>query len=194
MIQLAFQNDGIVLPSGYQRVMYIGKNDVNAQNNPAIKLTGLGNFLVGDTMTIAVKRADANQGSFIGGVYSPQYGDPGSNGTWGAKYNADGTISKDAHTPQCTLNVVYGSYDIVKLTKTVSQSKVIMIGALVPEETFFEGSWQRVTWERENTVIADLIPCYRISDSEIGMYDIINNIFYARFTKATGSFIKGPDV
>lgn len=42
-----------------------------------------------------------------------------------------------------------------------------------------------------NNVIK-LIPCYRKSDSEIGMYDIVNNQF---FTNAgTGAFLKGADI
>lgn len=37
-----------------------------------------------------------------------------------------------------------------------------------------------------------LIPCYRKSDGEIGLYDIINNIFYTNM--GSGEFLKGADV
>lgn len=38
----------------------------------------------------------------------------------------------------------------------------------------------------------DLVPCYRISDGEIGMYDLVSKTF---FTNAgTGTFTKGPDL
>lgn len=37
-----------------------------------------------------------------------------------------------------------------------------------------------------------LIPCYRKSDGEIGLYDIINGKFYTNL--GTGEFLKGPDV
>lgn len=37
-----------------------------------------------------------------------------------------------------------------------------------------------------------LIPCYRKSDGEIGLYDTINNIFYTNL--GTGEFLKGADV
>ena len=37
-----------------------------------------------------------------------------------------------------------------------------------------------------------LIPCYRKSDGEIGLYDIVNNIFYTNM--GSGEFLKGADV
>ena len=40
------------------------------------------------------------------------------------------------------------------------------------------------------TLIRDFIPCYRISDGVIGMYDVVGKIFYTN--KGTGSFVKGP--
>lgn len=46
---------------------------------------------------------------------------------------------------------------------------------------------------RQNDVdVFDMIPCYRKSDGEIGMYDLVSNTF---FTNAgTGTFTKGADV
>ena len=42
-----------------------------------------------------------------------------------------------------------------------------------------------------NTIIKDFLPCYRISDGEIGLYDTINGVFYTN--QGTGTFYKGPD-
>lgn len=42
------------------------------------------------------------------------------------------------------------------------------------------------------TQIYDLVPCYRKSDSVIGMYDIINDVFYTN--EWTGTFTKWNDV
>lgn len=42
------------------------------------------------------------------------------------------------------------------------------------------------------TMIRNLIPCYRNSDNEIGMYDTVNNIFYTN--QGTGAFLKGNDI
>lgn len=51
----------------------------------------------------------------------------------------------------------------------------------------------RIFQIRENGIIVlDLVPCYRKSDGEIGMYDLVSNTF---FTNAgTGTFTKGADV
>lgn len=46
-------------------------------------------------------------------------------------------------------------------------------------------------WDNE-VLIRDLIPCYRISDNVIGLYDIVNDVFYTN--SGTGTFSKGPDV
>lgn len=43
-----------------------------------------------------------------------------------------------------------------------------------------------------NQAIRDLIPCYRISDNVIGMYDIVHDVFYTN--SGTGTFTKGADV
>ena len=43
-----------------------------------------------------------------------------------------------------------------------------------------------------DVLVRDFIPCYRISDNEIGLYDKVNKVFYTN--SGTGSFEKGEDV
>ena len=43
-------------------------------------------------------------------------------------------------------------------------------------------------WDND-TLVRDLVPCYRVSDGEIGMYDKVNKVFYEN--AGTGTFIKG---
>lgn len=38
-------------------------------------------------------------------------------------------------------------------------------------------------------LVCDLIPCYRNSDNEVGLYDLVNNVFYTN--KGTGAFTYG---
>lgn len=45
-------------------------------------------------------------------------------------------------------------------------------------------------YDSSNTLLHDFIPCYRRSDSKVGVYDIIGNTFYP----STGSINKGSDV
>ena len=47
-------------------------------------------------------------------------------------------------------------------------------------------------YDKDNTLICDLIPCYRKSDGVIGMYDVVRKIFLTN--AGTGSFTKGADV
>lgn len=41
-------------------------------------------------------------------------------------------------------------------------------------------------------LIRDFIPCYRNSDNEVGLYDIVNNIFY--INQGTGTFTYGKEI
>lgn len=45
---------------------------------------------------------------------------------------------------------------------------------------------------KDSILVRNFIPCYRKSDNEIGMYDLVNNQFYSN--AGTGTFTKGPDV
>lgn len=41
-------------------------------------------------------------------------------------------------------------------------------------------------------LVRDFIPCYRKSDNEIGLYDLVTKTFFTN--QGTGTFLKGPDV
>lgn len=41
-------------------------------------------------------------------------------------------------------------------------------------------------------LIRDYVPCYRKSDNVIGMYDLVNDVFYTN--RGTGTFTKGPEI
>lgn len=43
-----------------------------------------------------------------------------------------------------------------------------------------------------NTLIRDLVPCYRVSDNEVGLYDLANDVFYTN--EGTGTFSYGSVV
>lgn len=47
-------------------------------------------------------------------------------------------------------------------------------------------------YDKNDELICDLIPCYRKSDGEIGMYDLARRLFLTNI--GTGTFTKGPDV
>ena len=43
-----------------------------------------------------------------------------------------------------------------------------------------------------NTLVRNFVPCYRIADNVIGLYDLVNNTFYTN--SGSGTFTKGSDV
>lgn len=47
-------------------------------------------------------------------------------------------------------------------------------------------------YDKDSEILSDLVPCYRKSDGEVGMYDIVNNVFHTN--QGTGTFLKGEDV
>lgn len=47
-------------------------------------------------------------------------------------------------------------------------------------------------YDKTNTLICDLVPCYRKSDGVVGMYDLVRKIFLTNV--GTGSFLRGPIV
>ena len=47
-------------------------------------------------------------------------------------------------------------------------------------------------YDKTDTLICDLVPCYRKSDGVIGMYDLARKTFLTNV--GTGNFTKGADV
>lgn len=56
----------------------------------------------------------------------------------------------------------------------------------------FNGKLYACAVYKSGVKVLDLIPCYRKSDNEVGLYDIVNEKFYTN--DGTGAFEKGADV
>lgn len=90
-------------------------------------------------------------------------------------------------------DVTYGdTYDVVSATKINHDATVFLLMQYRPDRYFFSGRCFRAYVELNGSRVIDLIPCYRKSDGEIGMYDIVSGAFFAN--AGTGSFTKGADV
>lgn len=101
--------------------------------------------------------------------------------TWGngeVKINGETKLAMDNTSFQSTLNVF------------------LFAGNSNGSVGFFEGSGKtKVKWlkmTKNGVLVRNFIPCYRKSDNEIGMYDLVNNQFYTN--QGSGSFLKGKDV
>lgn len=55
-----------------------------------------------------------------------------------------------------------------------------------------KGKLYNLKVEENSITKMNLIPCYRKSDNEVGLYDLVNDVFYTN--QGTGEFAKGADV
>lgn len=58
--------------------------------------------------------------------------------------------------------------------------------------TFYNGKVYSLKITQNNELIRDMIPCYHKTSGVIGMYDLVNDVFYTN--QGTGTFTKGNDV
>lgn len=94
-----------------------------------------------------------------------------------------------------TGGTVYSGSDVIATrnftTMTGNQRFLIGSSADANYTTAFKCYGAKITYQ--NTVVADLIPCYRKSDGVIGFYDIIGNTF--RSNTGNSAFnAKGADI
>jgi len=86
--------------------------------------------------------------------------------------------------------LTYGEHSLT-LTRNQSTTNSISLFGIIddtPFNTYDMYVYSMKVWEGD-TLVRNLIPCYRKSDNEIGLYDLVNNVFYTN--QGTGSFIKG---
>ena len=58
-----------------------------------------------------------------------------------------------------------------------------------PDSRYFMGKLKTFKLWDNNILLRNFIPCYRKSDNEVGMYDLVNGVFYTN--QGTGTFTKG---
>ena len=86
--------------------------------------------------------------------------------------------------------------DVLKSTAgtSVEQSQLFAfaLNYVYNPNYYVDAKVYNITLKEDGTKTMELIPCYRKSDNEIGMYDIVNDVFYTN--QGTGTFLKGGDV
>lgn len=201
------------LPSAYQRVEYISgtgtqyiDSGIECTSDLAVDFafsvsTSVGNALTGGVNTVSPAfrhhAAPASYGAY-NYMYSLTYGsdtiptsiaapqldtryhvviDPS---TWTYLFEGDNYHEQGSITP-IPLNLTTGrNYGILG---RISQTGAIQSR---PNQTYY------FRFYRNGRLIGDFIPCYRKSDSEAGMYDLVTDRF---FTNAgTGTIGVGPNV
>ena len=196
--------DILELPSAYQRVEYIESTGtqyidtgIKPNNNTRVDMT--------------TKAYNTSNVRFFGTVHgtqskptTPYYSVGFANaGKWVNQYGNDNNVT--------TINANVLEHNIIKYNY-----KLIIDGIEIDNantQTFysdynlylfcanFSNSAGLITrlyikscriWEYDSVLARNLIPCYRKSDGEIGMYDVVNNVFYTN--QGTGTFTKGADI
>ena len=92
----------------------------------------------------------------------------------------------------------YGTFGRDITNKSENQVESMILFGLVNEEenpipiSAYNMKVYRLKLYENNTLVREYVPCYRISDNEIGLYELVNNVFYPN--NGTGTFNKGNDI
>ena len=89
------------------------------------------------------------------------------------------------------LNVTHNGDAILTKQADFSTPQTIYVVGVVDKEKTSSKTYS-VTMSKNGTLIQNLIPCYRLSDQEPGMYDTVTNTFFTN--SGTGTFLVGNDV
>lgn len=189
----------VLLPSGYTQIEYIESSgtqyiDIGFIPNQDTRI------IVDAQQTTAKQypRVFASGGVFSSGSVSVDYEEGSVYVKWGSTGMIKTSASSDNNRNIFDLNknvlyinevqiesTTYTSYqssgNLYLFAYSGAQSSEIFAGKLFSTQIYDDG-----------TLIRDMYPCYRESDSTVGMYDIVNNQFYGN--SGSGVFIAGPNV
>ena len=101
----------------------------------------------------------------------------------------DVIISRNGNDWRFTLNNQYVDFARSEISTTNSNPLTLFKRADLLGSSAYISIYETKLFEGD-VLTMDLIPCYRNSDNEVGMYDIIGNAFYTN-SASTGAFIYG---
>lgn len=195
-----------MLPKEYQKIEYIESNGTQWINTEI--------YPTNNTIKLEVKIAynDTKTGQLMGsgtsGTERFNFGIEGSRFRFGFGdkwFDAHSDVLKANTEPHIWIldaNTKTGSIDGIKQTATTnvyspSGSRAIILFArgmssVAESSNKTRGKLYYTKIWNNGDLVRDMVPCYRKSDNEIGMYDIANDTFYTN--KGSDTFIAGPDV
>ena len=189
------------LPSGFQEVEYIEATTTQYIESGII-------YDVNKDLVIEMEiQATSNYGTSFGWDYGGQIGfsnTTANNGTQTINFNCS-YKTKVVHTIEKTTsgNSIFqlsnesGSNSLTRTHPSLGTYATKGYGIF----TRFSGNSNSVPngcklfsfkATQDGVLIGHYIPCYRKSDNEVGLYDIVNNQFYTN--QGSGTFLKGVDV
>ena len=183
------------LPAEYQQVEYIEKTAIGSKIGSIFVSHDIGEYKI----ETKIKLITSSYGE--GYLYTDGYNGYGGIGLFVSSqsklYVISGWTIKEVMpvADGDELNVIEENNSITVNTTTVSKSYLYYRDyGLMPfstqfaEYTDFRMYYFKLT--NNGVLVRDLVPCYRKADNVAGMYDIVNDNFYA----GTGSFVVGQDV
>lgn len=194
------ENTGTSLPSAYQQVEYI-------ENTAASMITT--SFVPTYLSRIVVDAQEVTSNNYPRIFASGNYSGQGnvamgyeSNQKLYVKVFADSSyfasdVSRDYNRHVYELDRTAAKIDGVSIyesqsTSTPTSYRAINLFGRSGAGEAFKGRMYSVKMYENDVLAVDLVPCYRKSDTVIGMYDTVNDVFYTN--TGTGTFSKGADV
>lgn len=175
------------LPPMYQRVEYI-----KSTGTQYIEITDT--FYQNTRFDLVCQSDSTNNTTVIFG-----YGAGGGYwfGTVGGKYSiSNNSWSNVAITDKIRATIQYTNHISVQIngveydTGFTGSPRTLTLFSGRGSSSWFNASVKVFGLKADGVV--NMIPCYRISDGEIGMFDLVTKTFLTN--SGTGTFIKGPDV
>lgn len=178
----------------YQQIEYIESTGTQILNTGVNVLNG--NCYLNAVMQSTMTKQPNATGMFISvGLYGGQYIiQSGSNWSLGTTPRLPAT---DKSTFEMTIDTekksIYGKLNNLDFVQGYSNTSGLGTICLLGKSSYCAyGKLFSCQIKQNDILVRDLIPCYRISDEKIGMYDLVNSEFYDN--KGTGEFKAGSKI
>lgn len=205
-------------PEGYKEVEYIESTGTQyidtgyiPKTNTELHLTlsFSGTFSPGTLNTYIFFSAASQQDDFFGLTFGGSYYQNNTLFAWFDKsYYVTGiseqlNITDEIRTNKKTIVVKNGSIAYGGRTRTITSksgnqsTSMILFGfsnygnTPVPISAYNMKVYRLRLYEND-VLVREYVPCYRVSDNTIGLYELVNNVFYTN--NGTGTFNKGNDI
>lgn len=206
----------LYLPSEYQEVEYIESTGTQRINTKYIPKTNTKIELdLSFSGTFDISSGTVGTGTFFssyssgGNIFSVNFGSASTQGnnlfTWFDKNQDNGgsvhyyDINNTVRTTRSTLTYEKGTFKYGTLNaKTVavksedSTSPLYLFGNSTKNFDRYNMKVYRLKFYEDGVLKRDYIPCYRISDGKVGIYELLTGNFYTNI--GTGEFNKGSDI
>lgn len=187
------KNTKNVLPNTYQQVEYLeasGTQYIDTNFTPNINTKAYAEFYVS---TIPCGLYSSDSGASLSTNFSSYIS---SGGKWRfGSGSATVPISNNTFytSIQDKIGITINGTNFYEYDTTITDFTSTRTITLLRTNTIgFKGKIYKFKLYDGNKIVRNFIPCYRKSDDEAGMYDVVNGVFYTN--EGTGDFVVGEDV